>query len=309
MNGANIYDGTYYPDVTSYDYDAPLDESGRPTPLYYALRSIIAHHDKAIGAPAPPPVPDSPPTISIPKFPLKKSVSLWKTLPKPVTMTNPVTMEMLGQSYGYILYRTTIAQPIKGELAFEYLKDYAQVYLNGSLVGTLDRRLHQDKLAIDVQGKDTQLDILVENSGRVNFRPVIRTEWKGIKGSVTLGGKPLTGWQIYNLPMTDPAALPFSKHAADSTTTGPTFYQGEFSLRKIGDTFLDMRSMKKGVVWINGHILGRFWDIGPQHTLYVPGPWLKTGKNTVLVFDLVAQPGSKLSGLSAPILDGPVLQQ
>jgi beta-galactosidase len=311
MNGANVDDGTYFPDVTSYDYDAPLDESGRPTPLYYVLRDIITRHDKVTGTPAPPAVPDSPPTISVPQFSLAVSASLWKTLPKPVTVAQPVPMEMLGQSYGYILYRTVIAKPVHGELAFEHIWDYAQIYMNGSLVGTLDRRLHQDRLPLDVQAKNTQLDILVENSGRVNFHRDIRTEWKGIRGSVTLAGNALTGWRIYTLPMTDPNTVPFSNASTDAGTpaAGPTFYRGNFFLQKTGDTFLDMRSMKKGVVWINGHNLGRFWDIGPLQTLYVPGPWLNTGKNTVVVFDLVAQPDSKLSGLSAPLLDGPIRQQ
>ncbi len=308
MNGANIYDGTYYPDVTSYDYDAPLNESGRPTPLYYALREIIARHDKATGIPPPPAVPHSPPTITVPPFSLTESASLWNTLPHPTLLTNPLPMETLGQSYGYILYRTVIANPVQGELAFEHLQDYAQIYLNGSLVGTLDRRLHQDRLPLDVTTKNTQLDVLVENSGRVNFTPAIRTEWKGIRGAVTLAGNTLTGWQIYNLPMTDPGTLPFSNARAANTDTpsAPTFYRGHFSLEKTGDTFLDMRSMKKGVVWINGHILGRFWDIGPLNSLYVPGPWLKTGGNTVVVFDLFPQPDSKLSGLHAPLLDGEV---
>lgn len=308
MNGANSKTGNYYPDVTSYDYDAPLDESGRPTPLYYTLREIITRHDKEIGAPLPPPVPHTPPTISIPQFPLTESVSLWKTLPKPKTLTQPLPMEMLGQSYGYILYRTTIANPVQGELVFDHIRDYAQIYLNGSLVGTLDRRLHQDRLPLDIQSKNTTLDILVENTGRVNYTVAIRTERMGIQGPVTLAGKTLTGWQVYNLPMTHPDTLPFPNAGvgAASSVTGPTFYRGHFDLQNPGDTFFDMRSMKKGVVWINGHILGRYWDIGPLRTLYVPGPWLKSGENTVVVFDLVAQPGSKLSGLNAPILDGAV---
>ncbi len=311
MNGANIDDETYHPDVTSYDYDAPLDESGRPTPFYYVLRGIIARHDQDTGVPTPPAVPDSPPTISVPPFPLTQSISLWKTLSNPTAIAQPLPMEMLGQSYGYILYRTVIAKPTHGELTFEHMQDYAQIYLNGSLAGTLDRRLHQDRLTLNIPGKNTRLDILVENSGRVNFHQELRTEWKGLRGSVTLAGNTLTGWQVYNLPMTDPGRLAFSNMSVNAGTPagGPTFYRGTFFLEKPGDTFLDLRSMQKGVVWVNGHILGRFWDIGPQQTLYVPGPWLKSGENTFVVFDLIAQPGSKLRGLSAPLLDGPVRQQ
>ncbi len=298
MNGANIDKGTYAPDVTSYDYDAPLDESGHPTSLYYALRNIIARHENRTL----PAVPSAPPTMTVPPFPLTESVSLWKTLPKAIASTDPKPMEMVGQSYGYILYRTMIAHPVDGELIFQHLHDYAQIYLNGSLIGTLDRRLHQDRLRLDIHAPNTRLDILVENSGRVNFGPGIRTEWQGIRGVVTLAGNTLTGWQVYTLPMTDPGSLPFSKPSGETNATqGPTFYKGQFNLQTASDTFLDLRSLKKGAVWVNGHPLGRFWDIGPQRDLYVPGPWLKRGKNTVVVFDLISQPGRKIGGLKAPL--------
>jgi beta-galactosidase len=302
MNGANIDGGDYHPDTTSYDYDAPLDESGRPTPLYTTLRNIIARHNKTTALP---PIPVIPPTISIPQFKLTESVSLWKTLPAPIAAPKPLPMEMVGQSYGYILYRTQIAEATRGVLIFDHLHDYAQIYLNGTLAGTLDRRLGQDRLWIDVPNKNTQLDVFVENSGRVNYGAWILTERAGLRGSVTLNGNKLTGWQIYSLPMSDPSALPFSSPAAEANS-GPMFYRGKFNLTKTGDTFLDMRSMAKGAVWINGHILGRYWDIGPQRTLYVPGPWLKTGENSVIVFDLTAQPGSSLSGLTAPVMDAGV---
>jgi beta-galactosidase len=302
MNGANIDGGDYHPDTTSYDYDAPLDESGRPTPLYTTLRNIIARHNKTTALP---PIPAIPPTISIPQFKLTESIPLWKTLPAPIAAPQPLPMEMVGQSYGYILYRTQIAEPARGVLIFDHLHDYAQIYLNGTLAGTLDRRMAQDRLWIDVPNKNTQLDVLVENSGRVNYGPWILTERAGIQGSVTLNGNTLTGWQIYSLPMSDPSALPFASASAE-TNSGPMFYRGKFNLTKTGDTFLDMSSMAKGVVWINGHILGRYWDIGPQRTLYVPGPWLKTGENKVVVFDLTAQFGSSLSGLTAPVMDAEV---
>lgn len=258
MNGANIDKGDYHPDVTSYDYDAPIDESGRPTPLYFTLRDVIARHDKALGIPGPPAVPNSAPTMAVPQFPLTESVSLWKTLPRPVEKETPVSMEVLGQSYGYILYRTVIARPTQGELKFERLQDYAQVYLNGKLNGTLDRRLHQDKMPLDVKDANTQLDILVENTGRVNFGSGILTEWKGIRGAVTLAGNPVTGWTIYTLPMSDPDTLSFEKANGNPAGNGPTFYRGHFNLAKTYDTFLDMRSMKKGQVWVNGH---RSWPV------------------------------------------------
>ncbi len=305
MNGANIDAGNYNPVVTSYDYDAPLDESGRPTPLYFALRNVLARHSQVGGDPALPPVPAMPPPIAVPEFHLTETVSLWKALPAPTDAAQPLPMEMLGQSYGYILYRTTIQNPVHGELIFEHMQDYAQVYINGSLAGILDRRLHQDHLPLDISTQNAQLDILVENTGRVNYGRGIRTEWKGIRGSVTLAGALLSGWKIYNLPMNDPGALPFQP-TGSVAAFGPAFYRGSFFLKRPGDTFLDMGRLKKGVIWVNGHNLGRFWDIGPQRTLYVPGPWLKTGENTVIVFDLAEQKDLRLRGLSAPILDAPV---
>lgn len=303
MNGANIDKGDYHPVVTSYDYDAPIDESGRPTSLYFTLRNILSQHLKAIDAPLPPPVPVSPPTMNIAPFTLTESVSLWKALPKPVKKAEPVTMEDLGQSYGYILYRTTIAKPVDGPLQFALMHDYAQIYLNGKLAGTMDRRLHQSSLTIHVTKPNTQLDVLVENTGRVNFGPHIREEWQGLRGPATLAGAPVKGWKIYTLPMTSPESLSYTK---DTVQSGPVFYRGSFNLTKTDDTFLDMGGWAKGQVWINGHNLGRFWKIGPQQTLYLPGPWLKKGQNTVVIFDLTPQPGQTLQALDKPILDAPV---
>lgn len=313
MNGANIDKTDYHPAVNSYDYSAPLDESGRPTKLYYDLRDIIARHNQKENRDSSslPAVPLSPSTISIPQFLLAQSASLWSTLPKPTFALQPMSMEALDQSYGYILYRTVITKPVHGELVFGQIQDYAQIYLNGVLIGTIDRRLHQDRLTVDIDKADTQMDILVENTGRVNYSEGIRGEWKGIRGTVMLAGSPLTKWTMYTLPMNNIETIKFVDSQTINTASmeGPTFYRGEFALDTPGDTFLDMRTMKKGVVWINGHLLSRFWDIGPQQTLYVPGPWLKSGKNSIVVFDLLPQPGSKLSGLKQQLLDGEVTNQ
>jgi beta-galactosidase len=199
-------------------------------------------------------------------------------------------MEDLDQSYGYILYRTHIAGAVSGDLVLDKLHDYAQVYVNGKLAGVLDRRLAQNHLHLDLSEADSRLDILVENSGRVNFTAVLRGERKGITKEVTLAGKPVTGWDIYTLPMTNTAKLAYSNDQCE----GACFYRATFDVDKIGDTFLDTSGLGKGQVWLNGRPLGRVWNIGPQKTLYVPGPWLNQGKNELVVFDLNGHPGLTL---------------
>ena len=298
MNGANWDDDSYQPDVTSYDYDSPLDESGRPTPKYLALREVIA---KANGESLPP-VPASPPTQAIAGIRLDESVSLWDALPQPVVSHELKAMEALDQAYGDILYRKHVTSAQAGELHIDGLHDYAQVYVNGKFIGTLDRRLKQDRLAIKL-AKDDTLDLLVQNEGRINFGEKMRDERKGILGSVSVQGKPLQDWQIYSLPFTDSDALNY-KHGACSRA--PCFYRGTFDVPVSGsasaDTFLDTQGLGKGFVWLNGHALGRTWKIGPQRTLYVPGAWLKPRGNQLVVLDLLVEGQPVLSTLKQPIL-------
>ncbi|HTZ45953.1 MAG TPA: beta-galactosidase family protein [Verrucomicrobiae bacterium] len=297
MNGANKDNNVYEPEVTSYDYDAPLDESGRPAPKFFKFREVIA---RATGT-TPPPVPAVPPTAKIPEFPLNESVSLWKVLPKPTHSQQILSMEDLNQSYGYILYRKQLTGPAEGDLVLDELHDYAQIYLDTKLLGTLDRRLNQNHLALKIPASRAQLDILVENTGRINFSLALRAERKGITHQVTLAGKPLLDWDIYSLPMLDIAYLPFTP----ANCEGPCFYRGSFSTNKPEplDTFLATSSFTKGMLWLNGQPLGRIWHIGPQQTLYAPGPFQRSGKNDVVVFDLQGQPGRTLTGLDHPILD------
>lgn len=298
MNGANADRNGYYPQTTSYDYDAALDEAGHPTPKYFAFRDVIARHRPGVTLP---PVDSAAPMIGIAPFTLQERLPLWRDLPHPVHVARPRPMETFGQSYGYILYRTTLRGPSTGELAIDSVRDYAQVYVDGSRVATLDRRLKQDRTPLSVPAGAHTLDILVENTGRVNFTKVLRGERKGITHAVTLDGRELSGWDVYPLPMADVRQLPFTRGRSD-TTASPAFYRGTFRVDHIGDTNLDMRGWGKGVVWVNGHNLGRFWQIGPQQTLYVPGPWLHHGENTVTVFDLEAPTARTLCGVTAPIL-------
>jgi beta-galactosidase len=298
MNGANSNGTNYEPDVTSYDYDSPLDESGRTTPKYDLFRKTIA---QATGK-EPPPVPTVPPAVQVAPFSLAEGISLWKTLPSPVRSEDPLSMEDLDQAYGYILYRNTVSGPVNGELSIDTLHDYAQVYLDGKLAGTIDRRLNQHTLSLAVPAGQTRLDILVENTGRVNFGKAIVGERAGIPGGVTLAGKPLKGWENYSLPMSAPETLQFSERPC----SGACFYRASFDVAKPADTFLDTSGLAKGEIWVNGRPLGRIWNVGPQKALYLPGPWLHEGRNQVVVFDLNGEPGKTMQGLDHPVLNAPV---
>jgi beta-galactosidase len=215
-------------------------------------------------------------------------------------------MEDLHQDFGYVLYRTTLHGPASGDLVLDQLHSYARVYLDGKLVGVLDRRLDKMSMPLSVAGKQQRLDILVENSGRVNFTDVLRTEQAGITHGVTFAGKPVTGWQNYSLPFADPASSPFTKKAP---TAGPMLYRGAFSIAKPTDTFLDMRAYGKGQVWVNGHAIGRYWRIGPQGGLYLPAAWLHPGPNEVVLLDLDGGRVPPLSGVNHALIDEPIRRE
>jgi beta-galactosidase len=295
MNGANIDNGRYFPQTSSYDYDAALDESGRMTPKFQAFRDLIAAHTRQ----PPPPFPDTPPAMTVASIKLARTATIWEALGRGVRVERPRPMESFGQSYGYILYRTRIPGPARGTLRVREVRDYARVYVNRNPIGTLDRRLPQDTLAIEIPPDGADLDILVENLGRVNFNQPIREERKGITTAVTLDDRELTGWEVFPLPMTD---VPMPRRTIVSSG-GPAFYRGAFTLTTPADTFLDTRGWGKGAVVVNGHELGRFWNIGPQQTLYVPGPWLRPGANDIVVFTLDTPAKTTMAGLAAPILN------
>jgi beta-galactosidase len=295
MNGANIHDKKYGPDVTSYDYDVPVSESGELRPKYFLFRDVIS---KVTGiSPPAPPAPILP--QALPSIQFSRSASIWENLPQPVTSSQILSMEDVGQSYGYILYRTNIAQAQSGDLHLDELHSYAQIYLDGVLAGTLDRRLDQSSLPIHVLHDNTRLDILVENSGRVNFGHQLPHERAGITHQVALANQPLTGWQIYPLPMQNVTSLAYNS----TPCNGACFYRATFQVDLPADTFIDTRSLGKGEIFINGQPLGRFWKIGPQGALYLPAPWLKKGRNEIVVFDLDGKPNPGVPFLTHPILD------
>jgi beta-galactosidase len=301
MNGANYNEGPrghYVPQTTSYDYDAALDEAGRPTKKFFLLRDVIQKHTGI----APPPLPPELPMTAIPAFGLTESASLWDNLPAPIASETPKPMEALGQAYGYILYRTQVTGPVKGNVDLGDVRDFATVYVDQKLAGSEDRMLKQTSIAVNVPAGAHTLDILVENTGRVNFGKHLPDGRAGIVDPVRLDGKTLTEWKIYPLPMDSPATL-HSWKKADGTTQarGPWFHRGSFTLDKPADTWLDTSSLSKGFVWVNGHNLGRTWDIGPQKSLFAPGPWLHAGQNEVVVFDYAEQPAISLRGMKEPI--------
>jgi beta-galactosidase len=173
------------------------------------------------------------------------------------------------------------------------------VYANGKLAGSIDRRLEQTSLAVSLDAPETQLDILVENTGRINFGESILGERIGILGNARVGGKTLTGWEIFTLPMAAPDKMAFTSKACE----GACFYRASWQVERPADTYLDTRELGKGMVWINGKTLGRFWSIGPQGSLYVPASWLHAGANEIIIFDQYGKMGRSVKGIPNLITD------
>jgi beta-galactosidase len=294
MNGANYGDDGYLPLITSYDYDAALDEAGRPTRKFFLFRDVIQRRTGI----TPPALPAPLPMGGMASFQLTESAALWSNLPAPVTVANPRSMETFGQDYGYILYRTQVTGPVAGRLVIDDLRDFAAVYLDHRVVGTLDRRLKQTQLDISVPPGPMTLDILVENTGRIHYGPRLQDGQAGITRSVSLAGHVLSGWQVYRLPMTGPEGL---QGWGTKIIPGPAFHRGTFTIASVTDTYLDVSKLGKGFVWVNGHNLGRSWSIGPQQSLFLPAPWLKKGVNQVVVFDFTDLDGPQLRGVGNPI--------
>ena len=297
-NGANTSYG-YEPQPTSYDYDAPLGEYGNITPKYRAFREVIQKH-LPVGEKLPE-IPEENPVVSFPTIQLTECAPLNGVFGKRYKATRPLTMEDVDQDFGYIHYETTLKEAAKGTLLVKELRDYAVVLVNGKQIGSLDRRLRLNKIAIDAPAQ-AKLEILVENVGRVNYGGDILNNLKGITEKVSLNGKELLGWTITPLPLyrADMSKVTFKK---GNIQKQPAFFRGTFTLSKTGDCFLDMRGWGKGAVWVNGRSIGKYWYIGPQQTLYVPGPWLKTGQNEVVVFEMEDTEHRTLAGLEKPILD------
>lgn len=289
---------------SSYDYDAPISEAGWTTPKYFQLRDLLKQYlPDSVELPEPP----APyPVIEIPAITDWQVAPLFDNLPEPRLSEDIRPMEAFNQGWGTILYRTVLDEDVSGVLHLDEVHDWAQVFADGKLLGRLDRRHGEFALPLkSALKKGTQLDILVEAMGRVNFDKSIHDR-KGItdKVEVVSGGKTLelTGWSVYNLP-------PFYEFVSrkdyrpGKALQAPAYYRATFRLEKTGDTFLDMQTWGKGMVWVNGHAMGRFWEIGPQQTLFMPGCWLKEGENEIIVLDLKGPSEAKVEGIREPILD------
>jgi beta-galactosidase len=284
--GANSFSSTQFqPDITSYDYDAPINEQGQPTAKYFMLRRLIAQYT---GQPLQP-LPALIPCIEIPSFMVKRVNTIWNNLPAPYFSPSPLTMESLGQNQGLILYRTKLIGHKSGKLTIHDPHDYALVFLNRKFIDTIFR--DKGNWTIDLPKTDDlinvpELDILVEGMGHINFAQYM-IDRKGITDRVTLNGMTLFNWEIYSLPMdyiNVRNSCTLTRGTLDDREA--SFFKGDFDLEILGDTYLDLSNFSKGFVYINGHNLGRYWNVGPQQRLYCPAPWLKKGKNEIIIFDL-----------------------
>ena len=281
--GANAFSPTQYqPDITSYDYDAPISENGMATPKYHMLRNMIASYsDKPL-----PPIPPVQKTIEIADIKMNAFSTIWKELPAPVASVQPQPMEYYGQNQGLILYTTKLIGHHSGNLTITEPHDFAMIFVDGKLIDTI----HRDggRWTVKIPRTDTKnptLQILVEGMGHINFAQFM-IDRKGITDRVTLNGMTLMNWQTYLLPMDEKFIRSLKPKYPEGFHDG-IFYSGIFNLEETGDTFLDMSQYSKGVVYVNGHNLGRYWNVGPQQRLYCPANWLNKGNNEIIVFDLL----------------------
>ncbi|MCU1422137.1 MAG: bgaB [Microbacteriaceae bacterium] len=297
-NGAN-HKGTYRPLVTSYDYDAPLDEAGRPTEKFWAFREVIARHAH---------VPDELPAAGIPACAFEAPFAATATLARVAPLLGdwsahrtPPTMDALGRYTGFALYSVDIDSPRPLVLATGEVRDRAQVFFRGEPVGVMSRELHETSIVIPA-GAGT-LSLLVEDQGRINYGPLIG-EQKGLIGPVTLGGTELTGWRVLPLNLDDIAIVDaeLARADGDPVEAGPLFARATLTLAAPQTLYLDTRRLGKGVAWFNGFSLGRYWSRGPQHTLFVPPEAVRAGENSLVVFEQHALPDPVARFVAAPDL-------
>lgn len=303
----------YSPDVTSYDYDAPISENGQPTDKFWLLRQTMAKYVNEGDT-----LPDLPPlieTTEISSFKMDAVAPLFKNLPSPLYDDDVHSIEHYGMGFGSVLYSTTLPETEDGSvLTVNEPHDYALVYIDGNLVETLDRRLGETEVILNEVKPGARLDILVEAMGRINFGRAIK-DFKGITENVTISAPDksnsviLKGWDVYLLPDDQDFYVNMNFESLDSLDIESGYkypqgvYKGSFFVERPFDTFLDLSTWGKGLVYVNGHPLGRFWSIGPQQTLYLPGAWLREGENEILIFDIEGPVSPVTSGRERPILN------
>lgn len=288
LNGANYAD-VYQPTTTSYDYNAPLNEAGDRTPLYYRIREIV---EKTFGK-LPPITASESEKAGYGELALTEYAGLFDNLErisKPVDSAAPKYMEDLGQDLGFVLYRTQLRGPMDDwAMKIEDVHDRAQIFVSGKHVGTYERWRPNDQNEKPIrlplsEGENVELDILVENMGRVNYG---RKLWdrKGMR-NVIFELQHIFGWKNYPLPMDNLEKLQFQPLQSKEITC-PAFLRGNLHLEeKPKDTFVYLKDFKKGFVVVNGHNIGRYFnEAGPQKTLYLPAPYLRQGDNEIIVFE------------------------
>ena len=308
----------FAPDVTSYDYDAPINEWGLPTEKYWTLRRTMQKYADGGKLPNVPKAPMN--IISVPQFKFTEYAPIVCGIDTIVESRDVKTMEELDMGWGSMFYETTLPTvSTPSLLTLNDCHDFAQVFIDGKYIGKIDRVKNEKSIVLPAIKSGQKLTILIEAMGRINFGRAIK-DFKGITKSVTLTAEceghqltfDLKNWRIATIPCDYQTAVnalssaqPHSSLAFPSAAERcffvlhPSFkkgyYRANFTLKKVGDTFINMEAFGKGMVYVNGHALGRFWNIGPQQTLYVPGCWLKKGKNEVVVLDIVGPKGDPVA--------------
>lgn len=286
--GANAHDdhSHFQPVITSYDYGAPVDERGVARSDYFTFRALLASHTKRTL----PQVPAAPPTISFAPVTPQPFASLWDNLPQAKRVDRPQGNELLfGQGQGLVVYRRLVSAD--GDLEIDGVRDYALVFQDRRYVDCVSRVEHPSLrpgnrvvLPRETRGKAALLEILVDSFGHVGYGHAM-VDRKGIVGDIRLGGEILRDWEAFGLPFDDAWIEGLAPlHAAPSRPG--LFFKAAFHLDDVGDCYLDMGGWNKGYLWVNGHLLGRYWHIGPQQRLYCPAPFWRQGENEVLLFDL-----------------------
>ncbi|WP_406405007.1 beta-galactosidase [Streptomyces sp. NBC_00879] len=282
--GANHDGSTIQPTVTSYDSDAPIAEHGAAQPKFFAMREKLA----AVSGLPLRPVPADPPLLMPRKLLVTRRSSLLHALcamSAPVHAPLPLSFEELHQSSGLVLYT---AQPLlptgSWEVTVTGLHDRAQVFVDGAPVDVLDRET--SSFTVTGTGERMRLQLLVENQGRINYGPLLG-QGKGILGGVRVERRLVQGWTMHRLPLDEWTPQDLDRAASASPSGSAGFATARLTLAEPADTFLALPGFGKGFVWVNGTMIGRYWEVGPQATLYIPGPLLRAGDNVITVLELV----------------------
>ncbi|WP_425436499.1 glycoside hydrolase family 35 protein [Paenibacillus herberti] len=302
-----FYSGANYPDklqptITSYDYDSPLSESGDLTEKYHAVREVIGKYTDLGPLELPAPIAKkSYGTVNMTGQ--AKLLASLDGLSSPIQSVCPEPMEQFGQNYGFIMYTTHLSGPRPASrLNLQEVHDRAHIFIDGKFKGIIERADKEHDIVFDVPAGGVELTILVENMGRINYGPQMK-DAKGITEGVRHGLQFLFDWTVRPLPLDDLSKLNFDSVDGESEKNQPSFYLGEFTVDEPADTFLSMKGWTKGVAYINGFNLGRYWEIAPQETLYIPGPLLRKGNNEIVVFELHGCESPSVSLQDYPVLN------